>query len=249
MTFLKHFLMTWKSFFILVKLFVMKILVYFVLNQIYYLFNFVFFLLTVVLQVVVIILLQLYFILTYCIPSRSRDPLLKSKIKRKKLELVDKISSKPFVLALDLDSIAVMRPQKFSRLPDAQKTTTSRPKSISWTRTSNTTSRRSPIWTPFCCKCPSTSRWSFFRTATSASASRSSTSSTLRVGVGLTSGFVLEIFSERHYSKKDGAFKKDLKISCGDIRKVLIVDHDEDNIIQKENHVPVSKFSLGGDWG
>lgn len=116
MTFLKHFLMTWKSFFILVKLFIMKVLIYFIFNQIYYLFNFLFFLLTVALQVITIIFLQLYFILTYCIPTRSRDPLLKSKIKRKKLELVDKISSKPFVLALDLDSIVIMQPQKFGKI-------------------------------------------------------------------------------------------------------------------------------------
>ena len=114
MNFFKHFWMAWKSFFVLVKLFLIKIIVFFIFNQVFYLFNFLFFLFTVALQLVVIIFLQIYFILTFCIPSRGRDPLLKSKIKRKKLELVDKISSKPYVLALDLESISVISTEKFS---------------------------------------------------------------------------------------------------------------------------------------
>ena len=116
MTFLKHFWMAWKSFFVLIKLFLIKIVVYFIFNQIFYLFNFLFFLFTVILQLIVIIFLQIYFILTFCIPSKSRDPLLKSKIKRKKLELVDKISSKPYVLALDLESISLISTEKFSKI-------------------------------------------------------------------------------------------------------------------------------------
>ena len=107
--------MAWKSFFILVKLFLVKIFINFIFHQIWNLFNFLFFIFTIVLQLVVIILLQIYFILTYCIPSRSRDPLLKSKIKRKKLELVDKISSKPYVLAIDLESVAFITTEKFSK--------------------------------------------------------------------------------------------------------------------------------------
>jgi hypothetical protein len=40
-------------------------------------------------------------------------------------------------------------------------------------------------------------------------------------------------------------YKKDLKIASEDIRKVIILDHSPDNVIQKENQILINKISMG----
>lgn len=56
---------------------------------------------------------------------------------------------------------------------------------------------------------------------------------------------ILEVFCRDHFVKKDGSFKKNLKIFKEDITKVLVIDTSSKALFNKENFIPIKRFING----
>ena len=56
---------------------------------------------------------------------------------------------------------------------------------------------------------------------------------------------ILEVYNRDHFVKKNGGYKKNLKVFQQDITKVLAMDISSRDLFDKENFIPIRPFVNG----